>query len=64
MSRIRVTQIRSAIGRPRPQRLTLKALGLRKMHQSVEHDDTQTIQGMVYEVRHLVTVEDVKSQGK
>lgn len=64
MSRIRVTQIKSAIGRPRPHRLTLHALGLRKIRQSVEHDNTPSIRGMLFEVRHLVQVEDLDEKAR
>ncbi|RLD15137.1 50S ribosomal protein L30 [candidate division KSB1 bacterium] len=57
--KIRITQVRSIIGRPEDQRLTMKALGLRKMHHSVEKVATPQILGMVNKVRHLVKVEDV-----
>lgn len=57
--KIKITQVRSVIGRPENQRLTLKALGLRKLHQSVEHTATPQILGMVNKVRHLVKVEEV-----
>lgn len=57
MAKIRITQIRSAIKRPKKQRLTLAALGLHKMNQTVEHEDTPNILGMVTKVSHLVQVE-------
>ncbi len=57
--KIRITQVRSIIGRPEDQRLTMKALGLRKMHHSVEKVATPQILGMVNKVRHLIKVEDV-----
>lgn len=57
--KIRITQVRSLIGRPEDQRLTMKALGLRKMNHSVEKVATPQILGMVNKVRHLVNVEDV-----
>ena len=56
-TQVRVTQRRSAIGRYRKQRLTLEALGIRRMHQSVVHNDTPQIQGMITKVRHLLEVE-------
>jgi large subunit ribosomal protein L30 len=56
-----VTQIRSAIGAKENQRATLKSLGLRKIRQTVERDDTPQIRGMIHTVRHLVTVEEVGS---
>jgi large subunit ribosomal protein L30 len=60
MKRIRVKQIRSKIRRPKNQKLTLEALGLRKMDQVVEHDATPQILGMVKTVNHLVSVEEIK----
>lgn len=54
MGKIRVTQRRSLIGRPPDQRRTVRALGLRRIGQSVVHEDTPSIRGMVYKVRHLV----------
>ena len=56
-----ITQVRSTIGRKQNQRDTLKSLGLRKIHQAVERDDTPQIRGMIHTVRHLVTVEEVSS---
>ncbi len=59
MKKIRITQIRSGIGRPLRQKRTLQALGLRKMHQTVEKDATPQIMGMVGKVLHLVKTEEV-----
>jgi len=56
MSKIRIKQVRSRIGRPKDQRRTLDALGLRKMNNVVEHNATPQILGMVKKVSHLVTV--------
>jgi large subunit ribosomal protein L30 len=56
-----VTQVRSTIGAKANQRATLKSLGLRKIRQTVERDDTPQIRGMIHTVRHLVTVEEVGS---
>ena len=53
---LRVIQIRSSIGRPKDQRRTLDALGLRKMNAMVEHNATPQILGMVKKVSHLITV--------
>ena len=58
MTKIRVTQIRSKVGRPERQKRTLLALGLRKMNQTVEHEATPQILGMVNKVNHLVTVQE------
>lgn len=60
MEKIKITQIRSGIGRPKRQKLTLVALGLRKIRQTVEHNATPQILGMVAKVQHLVTFEMVK----
>ncbi|MCE1167413.1 MAG: 50S ribosomal protein L30 [Sphingobacteriia bacterium] len=59
MKQIKITQIRSRIGRPERQKLTLDALGLRKMHQTVIHDATPQILGMVDAVKHLLRVEEL-----
>ncbi|MBL4888044.1 MAG: 50S ribosomal protein L30 [Flavobacteriaceae bacterium] len=59
MAKIKVTKVKSAIKRPLRQKRTLEALGLRKIGQVVEHDDTPTIVGMVNKVKHLVSVETV-----
>jgi large subunit ribosomal protein L30 len=56
---LKITQARSAIGCKQNQRETLRSLGLRKIRQSVERDDTPQIRGMIRTVRHLVTVEEV-----
>lgn len=56
---IKITQIKSAIGSPKSQKLTVEALGLRKLHQSRVHKATPQILGMVNKVRHLVKVEEV-----
>ncbi|HUI33473.1 MAG: 50S ribosomal protein L30 [Dysgonamonadaceae bacterium] len=56
MAKIKVKQTKSRIGSPKDQKRTLDALGLRKMNQIVEHDDTATIRGMITKVRHLVTI--------
>jgi large subunit ribosomal protein L30 len=56
MDKIKIKQVRSRIGRPKDQRRTLDALGLRKMNAVVEHNVTPQILGMVKKVSHLVTV--------
>ena len=55
MATIKVKQIKSGIGYPIDQKRTLKALGLRKISQVVEVEDTPSILGMVHKVHHLVT---------
>ena len=56
MSKIKIKQVRSRIGRPKDQRRTLDALGLRKMNAVVEHNATPQILGMVNKVSHLINV--------
>lgn len=60
MAKIKVKQIRSAIGRTQSQKRTLEALGLKKLHQVVEHEATPSILGMVATVAHLVEVQENK----
>lgn len=57
--KLRVTLVRSTIGRHWRQKLTVRALGLRKLHQTLEHNDTPQIRGMIAKVAHLVKVEEV-----
>jgi len=54
MSKIKITQVKSAIDRSSRQKATLKALGLNKISQTVEHEETPQIQGMIKKVEHLV----------
>ncbi|MBD3168259.1 MAG: 50S ribosomal protein L30 [candidate division Zixibacteria bacterium] len=56
--KVRITQIRSAIGRQENQKRVLRALGIRKMHQTVVHEDSPTIMGMVNKIKHLLKVEE------
>jgi large subunit ribosomal protein L30 len=56
-----VKQTRSHIGRPNPQRLVLKGLGLRGIGSQVQVANTPSFRGMIRKVLHLVTVEEVKS---
>ena len=60
MVKIRVTQVKSKIGRPERQKRTMLALGLKKMNQTVEHEATPQVLGMVKKVSHLLKVEEVK----
>ncbi|MGI4022173.1 MAG: 50S ribosomal protein L30 [Janthinobacterium lividum] len=59
MAKIKITQIKSVIDRSERQKLTMKALGLRKISQSVEVEATDSIVGMVRSVNHLVAVENI-----
>lgn len=56
MAKIKITQIKSRINAPKVQKLTLDALGLKKMHHSVIKEDNPSVMGMVNRVRHLVEV--------
>ena len=58
--RIRITQVRSALGRQSIQQRTLDALGIRRHQQSVVHDDTPAIRGMVAKLSHLLEVTEVE----
>jgi len=60
MSKVRITQIRSAINRPERQKLTLKALGIQKLNRPKEHEATPQILGMIEKVKHLLKVEEIK----
>ena len=58
MATVKITQVKSAIRRPANQKATVRALGIRRMHQTVEHEATPQIRGMIDTVRHLVRVEE------
>ncbi|GIM52186.1 50S ribosomal protein L30 [Capnocytophaga cynodegmi] len=60
MTRVKVTQVKSSIKRLKSQKLTLQALGLKKIGQVVEHNATPSILGMISKVKHLVSVEEIK----
>jgi large subunit ribosomal protein L30 len=59
MARLKITYVRSIIGQKPDQQRTVRALGLRKLHQSVQFEDTPQLRGMVHKVRHLVKVEEL-----
>jgi large subunit ribosomal protein L30 len=58
--RLKVTQVRSVIDRPKDQKATVRALGLHRIRQSVVKDDRPEIRGMIAKVAHLVAVEEVE----
>lgn len=58
MAKLLITQVKSAIKRPAKQKATLVALGLRKLHHTVEHEGTPQILGMLNKVGHLVTYKE------
>lgn len=59
MARIRVTKIKGSIKRPKDQKATLEALGLRKMNSSNEFEATPAVLGMIKKVEHLLKVENI-----
>ena len=60
MAKLKITQIKSRIGSSALQKRNLDALGLRKINQTVENDDSAIILGMIAKVKHLVKIEEVK----
>ena len=59
MGKVKITQVKSIIDRPKKQKLTMRSLGIKKMNQTVEHEATPQILGMIKKVQHLVKVETV-----
>ena len=59
MAKVKVTQVRSTIKRPKNQKLTMQALGLTKIGKSVEVEASAAIEGMIRKVNHLITVENI-----
>jgi large subunit ribosomal protein L30 len=60
MARFKVTQVRSAIGRKKNQRDSLRSLGLKRIRDVVVKEDRPEIRGMIFAVNHLVSVEEVE----
>jgi large subunit ribosomal protein L30 len=60
MKKVRITQVRSEINRPKRQKLTLVALGIKKLHQPKDHEATPQVLGMIEKVKHLLKVEEIK----
>ena len=60
--KVRVRQTKSASGHRFDQAATVRALGIHRLGQTVEHDDTPQIRGMIFKVRHLVQVDDVETR--
>ncbi|MCL4351228.1 MAG: 50S ribosomal protein L30 [Firmicutes bacterium] len=63
MAKIKITLVKSPIGYAHDQKDTVKRLGLTKMWRTVEHEDNESIRGMVHKVRHLVKVEESSEGG-
>lgn len=59
MAKIKITQVKSSIGSTKRQKLTLEALGLKKLNRPVLHEATPQIVGMINKMRHLISVEEV-----
>jgi large subunit ribosomal protein L30 len=59
MSTLKITYVRSAIGHRHDQRETVQALGLRRLHQTVERPDSPQLRGMIKKVEHLLRVEEI-----
>ncbi len=57
--KLKITQVRSAIDRPEPQKRTIRALGIKRLRRPVVQNDTPQIRGMIYQVRHLVDVQEI-----
>lgn len=55
---LKITLVKSPIGSPKPQKATIKALGIHRLHQTVEHKDTPALRGMLTKVIHLIKVEE------
>ena len=62
MAKIDVTLVRSTIGKPEKQARVVRSLGLRKLHQTVRHDDNPRIRGMINKVSHLVRAQTVEEK--
>ncbi len=64
MAKLRITWIKSSIGYEQSQRRTLRSLGFHRLNQSVVHEDSKSLRGMINKVRHLVKVEEVSGQAE
>jgi large subunit ribosomal protein L30 len=60
MAKLRITWVRSAIGYSVGQKKTIRALGLHRLHHTVEHADNPAMRGMIFKVKHLLRVEEVQ----
>jgi large subunit ribosomal protein L30 len=58
VKKIKITLVRSPIGYPEPQKATVRALGFRRLHQTVEHEDTPVVRGMLTKVIHMIRIEE------
>jgi large subunit ribosomal protein L30 len=60
MAKVKIVQVKSSIKRPKDQKATLVALGIKRMNRPVEKEVTPQIQGMINKVQHLLQVEEIK----
>ncbi len=60
MARLRITWKKSGIGFERNQQATIRSLGLRRLNQTVEREDTPVVRGMLHKVRHMVQVDEIE----
>lgn len=59
MAKVKITQVKSTIDRSKKQKATMEALGLRKMHHSIEKELSPAVEGMIEKVKHLLKIEEV-----
>jgi large subunit ribosomal protein L30 len=59
MAKLRITYSKSAIGYTEQQKATVKALGFKRLYQTIEHEDSPAIRGMINKISHLLTVEEL-----
>lgn len=62
MAKLRIKWVKSAIGYPKDQKATIKALGFHKLQQTVEREDRPVIRGMIRKVSHLIKVEEIAGE--
>lgn len=62
MTTLRITYSKSAIGYTERQKATVKALGFRRLYETIEHEDSPAIRGMINKISHLLTVEEVETE--
>jgi len=60
VNKLYITWVKSDIGYAKDQKMTLRALGLHRLHQSIKHEDSPSVRGMIAKVKHLVEVEERK----
>ena len=61
-TQLKITQRRSVIGRPTTHKRTAKALGLRRINHTVVHEDSPSVRGMIFQIKHLIEVEEIKDR--